>query len=48
MKEESRQLLDKGGRALKAAETLLREGDAEVRGRVGGTKTVGCGSAEVQ
>jgi uncharacterized protein (UPF0332 family) len=29
VKEESRQLLDKGGRALKAAETLLREGDPE-------------------
>jgi uncharacterized protein (UPF0332 family) len=29
VKEESRKLLDKGGRALKAAETLLREGDAE-------------------
>jgi len=29
VKEESRKLLDKGRRALKAAETLLREGDAE-------------------
>ena len=29
MKVESRKLLDKGRRALNAAETLLREGDAE-------------------
>lgn len=29
MKEEARKLLEKGGRALHAAETLLRTGDAE-------------------